>query len=426
MTDKKMGQGSGSVPPLYNRARTLPAILGGKPIRKRVLPYSRQTIFPSDLKAVRKVMRSDFLTTGPMGNRFGQAIAARTGFDSALPLSSGTAALITLLMSLENVRGHEVITSPMTFAATTGAILMAGGVPVMADVDPVTLNVDPRRVAELINEKTAAVLAVDYAGHPAHWQELRRLCDNHRIPLLVDCAHSLGSSIHGHPVGYWAHAAVFSFHPVKAVACGEGGAIASSDRDILRRATLIANHWMVKFEDENPFTARPWYYEIQGQGFNYRLNDISSALGLSQIKRLNTRIDACREVSIALRKRLSSIAFLDMPCELDGYRHSYHLFVARVRQLEEGFGRNLLVAALRAENITAHVHYIPIHLHPHFRDKILTGDLKNCDQAYNEIMTLPCFDSMTEKDVRDIGLAIEKIATHSSEILSAMATEKTR
>lgn len=415
----------GPVPSSKQKFRSTPAILGGPPVRKKVLPYSRQKITSSDLKAVRQILKSDFLTTGPTGPRFGMAIASRTGFQHAVPVSSGTAALMVMLLSMENLKGREIITSPLTFSATSGAILLAGAIPVLADIDPVTFNVTPETVAPLITDRTAALLAVDYAGHPADWAGLRSLCDTRGIHLLLDCAHSLGATVEsGLKAGSFAHGACFSFHPVKAVTCGEGGAFACSDTQWAEGAALLTNHCMKKFpqEESDPFHGRPWYYEIQGLGYNFRMDDISAALGLNQIRSLNTRIQEGREKAELLRKRLSAFSFLDLPVESSKALHTYHLFVARVKTSEQfPLSRDLLLNCLRAENITAQVHYIPIHHHPHYRDRVIHGSLPVCEQAYREIITLPCFDSMTSRDIRDIGQAMEKIALHSREILKASA-----
>src|SRR5690606_36474378 len=251
------------------------------------LPYGRQSVDEDDIQAVVEVLRSDFLTTGPAVARFEQALAAATGAEHTVAVNSGTSALHAMYFAAGLGPGDEIITSPLTFAATANAALYLGTTVRYVDVETDTGKLDSQLVAESLTERTKLIVAVDFAGHPAEYDSLRELADRHGAILVVDAAHSLGASYKDRPVGTLATATAVSFHPVKPVTTAEGGAVLTDDADLARRARLFQTHGITRAQDEmlDPDEG-PWWYEQHHLGFNYRLTDVQAALGTSQMARL--------------------------------------------------------------------------------------------------------------------------------------------
>lgn len=386
-------------------SKKFPALLGGIPVRKHLLPYSRQNVTIGDVKAVKRVLKSDFLTTGPVAPAFAKSVATRTGFKHGLAVSSGTAALTLLFKASGIEAGMEVITTPMTFAASIRAILLCNAIPVLADIDSKTMTITAETIKGLFNSKTAAVLGVDYAGRPSDWKQISHLCQQKNIPFFLDSAHSLGALENNEPQGHWCDAAIFSFHPVKAVTTGEGGVIASNNAALIKKASLMSNHYISRPEN-NP---DPWFYDIIGPGYNFRMSDISASLGLNQIKCLKKNIAKRDEIAEWYIKNLDFPGFIETPSIEDNITHSWHLFNVRVTG---PINRGLFVRALRAENIMAHVLYIPIHHHTYFADKVIHGDLPVCEKCYEQVMALPIFPTMNEKDLNTVKRSIYKIIKH--------------
>jgi dTDP-4-amino-4,6-dideoxygalactose transaminase len=387
-------------------SKNYPAMAGGKPVRKHLLPYSRQTVTTADIKAVKRVLKSDFLTTGPVAPAFAASVAERTGFKKGLAVSSGTAALTVLFKAAGIESGMEVITTPMTFAASIRAILLCGAVPVLADIDNSTMTVTAETIRPLINTRTAAVLGVDYAGRPCDWKNISALCRQKKLPFFLDSAHSIGALEENEPQGHWCDAAIFSFHPVKAVTTGEGGVLAVNDPELVKRAALIANHHMFKPDDR----LDPWFYDITGPGYNFRMSDISASLGLNQIKRLKSNIALRNEIAEWYIDNLVFPEHIEITPPEANITHSWHLFNVKVKGSVD---RGLFVRALRAENIMAHVLYIPIHHHTYFADKVRFQELKVCESCYEQVMALPIFPGMLEKDLKSVKRAVSKIIDHA-------------
>ena len=263
----------------------------------RPIPYGRQSIDESDIAAVAEVLRSDFLTTGPAVERFEHELTDVTGARHAVAVNSGTAALHAMYFALGIGPGDEVITSPLTFAATANAALYLGATVRFADVDAATGLVDPAAVEALITPRTRLIVAVDYTGHPADYDALNGIGERHGIPVVADAAHSLGATYRRRTVGTLARASALSFHPVKQVTTGEGGAILTDDPDVAKRAARFRTHGITKDPDDLPPGSDPWYHEQVDLGFNYRLTDIQAALGTSQLRRLPTFVARRRAIA---------------------------------------------------------------------------------------------------------------------------------
>jgi len=389
------------------------AIDGGAPVRQQLLPYGHQSIDEHDIAAVVDALRSDWLTTGPKVREFERSFALSVQAGEAVAVSSGTAALHCAMAALGIAPGDEVIVPAMTFAASANCVVYRGATPVFADVDGATLLIDPHAVAAKITGKTRAMIAVDYAGQPCDYEALRALAQRHRLPLVADACHALGASYRGQPVGSLADLNIFSLHPVKAMTTGEGGMITCAGFEMAHAMRRFRNHGITSdhFQREQ---LGSWLYDMVELGYNYRLSDIQCALGLSQLTKLPQWLARRRAIA-----RRYDAAFKDCPAIRPlavraDVEHGYHLYVV---QLDGNFlaaDRLQLFAALRAEGIGVNVHYLPVHLHPYYRDQFATGEglCPNAEAAYEKILSLPIFPAMTDGDVDDVIEACWKVVTH--------------
>jgi len=386
------------------------AIDGGRPVRRQVLPYGRQCVDEGDIAAVVEVLRSDWLTTGPKVQEFEQALAERFGAAHAVAVSSGTAALHTAMFAAGIVPGDEVVVPAMTFAASANCAAFLGGTPVFADVDPATLLLDPARVREKITPKTKAIVAVDLAGQACDYDALRALADAHGLVLVDDACHAVGGRYKDRPVGSLAALNTLSFHPVKHITTGEGGAVLTDDARLAERMRVFRNHGITA-DFRQRESKGSWFYEMVDLGYNYRLTDMQCALGLSQLAKLPGWIE--RRQAIARRY---DEAFAEMPAVRplalrEGVSHAYHLYIVRVDLDRLRVGRAEVFSALRAEGIGVNVHYVPVHLHPFYRENFGTGpgDCPAAEAAYERILSLPIFPSMSDADAEDVVRAVRKV-----------------
>ena len=386
------------------------AIDGGTPVRSKVLPYARQDINESDLAAVADALRSDWLTTGPRVPAFEEALAGATGAKHVIAYSSGTAALHGAMASLGLRPGDEVVTTPMTFAATSNAVLYVGGEARFADIDPGSLLIDPGTVSRAITARTRAIAAVDYAGQPADYDALRALADaapNGPIPLVADAAHSLGATWHGRPVGTLADLTILSLHPAKILTTGEGGAVLTDDDDRAAFLRRFRNHGI----GTELAARRDWTYAMVELGFNYRLTDVMAALGTSQMARLGEFLSARRRLAARYTSALAGHWAVDIQTVNPAADPAWHLFVVQLRLDRLKVDRGAIYRALRAEGIGVNVHYIPVHRHPFYTARYpeLEGSLPVAEAAYERLLTLPLFSAMTDGDVDDTVSALSKV-----------------
>lgn len=386
------------------------AIEGGAPVRATYLPYGRQTVTDEDVASVVAVLRSDFLTTGPAIPRFEAEVARVAGTRHAVAVSNGTAGLDLMLRALGLERGAEVITTPLTFVASANAALYNGLRPVFADIDPQTLNIDPRSVAERITPRTKAILGVHFAGLPFEADAMAELSRDHGVVLLEDAAHALGATLRGRPVGSLGAAAEFSFHPVKHVATGEGGAVTTDDEGLAARVRLLRSHGIAIDASKRSGTTAGHYYEMTELGHNFRLTDMQAALGVSQMARLKPNLARREQIAASYRKALP--AGFEHQAPRPGFGHAYHLFVVQLAEGAWRVDRDTVFRALRAENIGVNVHYPPVHLHPYYRTALGTrrGLCPHAEAVYERVLSLPMFHGMTDKDVEDVLAACAKVA----------------
>jgi perosamine synthetase len=389
------------------------AIHGGNPVRGTMLPYGRQSIDEADIQAVVKVLRSDWLTTGPKVAEFEEAFAAQVKSKHAVSFSSGTAALHGAAFAAGLKPGDEAITSPMTFAATANCVLYQGAAPVFADVCPDTLNLDPALAAERITDRTKAILPVDYAGHPADLEPFLQLAERRGLIVIEDACHALGAEYRGRRVGSIAHMTVFSFHPVKHLATGEGGMVATNDTafaEILRR---FRNHG-ISSDARQRQKENQWHYEMVLLGYNYRLTDIVCALGLSQLKKLEANLARRHEIAKKYDAAFRGIPVVDRPAIRADANPAWHLYPIRLDLRKLSCDRGQIFRALRSENIGVNVHYIPVHRHPYYRDRFgcKPGDFPIAEDAYERLISLPMFHGMSDQDVADVIRGVAKVVSH--------------
>jgi perosamine synthetase len=367
----------------------------------KALPYGRHELDDGDIAAVVEVLRSDWLTTGPKVAEFEQALADVAQARFAVAVSNGTAALHAIMAALEIGPGEEVIVPALTFAATANSVVYQGGTPVFADVEPDTLLVDPVSVEKLVTPRTKAIVAVDYAGQTADYDALRAVADRHGLALVADACHSIGALDRGRAAGSLADLSAFSFHPVKHVTTGEGGAITTDDPELARRLRTFRNHGIATDHRERA-EAGAWFYEMVDLGFNYRLSDLQCALGISQLAKLPGWLERRQELASAYDRALAGLPSVEPLRVRSGVSHAYHLYVVQVPHRDEVF------ASLREAGIGANVHYVPVHLHPFYRERFGTGegDCPAAEAAYKRILTLPLFPAMTEEDVHRVVAAL--------------------
>jgi perosamine synthetase len=389
------------------------AINGGEPVRVHLLPYGRQLITEADIAAVVGVLRSDWLTTGPKVGEFEEAVARYVGSRFAVSLSSGTAALHAAMFAAGIGPGDEAITSPLTFCATANAVLYQDGRPVFADVTADTLNLDPAQVAPRLTSRTKAIVSVAYAGHPSDMTNLARLAREHGLLLIDDACHALGARYGERPVGSIADMTVFSFHPVKHIATGEGGMVTTDSPRLCERLRLFRNHGLDRDSRERQASGQ-WRYEMTTLGFNYRLTDLASALGLSQLARIGDNLARRREIARRYAEGFAAIASLELPVERENVRSAWHLYPVRLRLERLSAGRDDVFAALRAEGLGVNVHYLPVHLHRYYRERFgyAEGEYPVAEDAYSRLITLPMFHGMADQDVDDVLMAAHKVLGH--------------
>ena len=389
------------------------AIHGGSPVRETFLPYGRQSLEESDIRAVDAVLRSDWLTTGPKVGEFEEAFAARVGAKHAVSFSSGTAALHGAAFAADLKTGDEAVTTPLTFAATANCVLYQGATPVFADVCRDTLNIDPGQMERRITPKTRAILAVDYAGHPADLDAIQEIARRKDLVLIEDACHALGAEYRGGRVGSIADMTVFSFHPVKHVTTGEGGMVATNDPRLAETLRRFRNHG-ISSEARQRQSAGQWHYEMVLLGFNYRLPDTACALGLEQLKRLDRNLARRREIAARYTTAFREIPGVFPPTVRPEINPSWHLYPIRLDLDNLTTNRAEIFRALRAENIGVNVHYIPVHYHAYYRERFgdQHGAFPVAEEAYERLLSLPMFHGMTDQDVEDVIAAVNKVVNY--------------
>ena len=391
------------------------AINGGKPVRDKLLPYGHQWIDEEDIKAVSEVLRSDWITQGSKVAEFEKEFASYVGAHYAVAVNSGTAALHAACFAAQIEKGDEVITTPITFAASANCVLYQGGTPVFADIDTDTLNIDPEEIKKKITKKTKALIPVDFTGLPVDLKEIQEIARQNNLIIIEDASHALGATYKDNKIGSISDMTIFSFHPVKHITTGEGGMITTNNKKYYERLKIFRTHGITKEKDRLLNYDGPWYYEMQELGYNYRLTDFQCALGLSQLKKIDRIIQRRREIAKKYNCEFKDIPEIKIPqiSQADS-NPSWHIYIIQVNLEKLKEGRREIFEALRAENIGVNVHYIPVHLQPYYQ-KIFgyhLGDFPRAEDYYSRAITLPIFPKMSDRDVDDVIKAVKKMSKY--------------
>lgn len=388
------------------------ALFGGKSQRDEYLHYGRQWIFEEDTKAVNDVLVSPLITTGPKAAEFERDLCKLTGAKHAVVICNGTAALHASCAAIGLKEGDEVITTPITFAASANCVLYMGATPVFADINEQTWNIDPKKIEEKITSKTKAVIAVDYTGQAAQADEIKEICKKHGLYFIEDAAHAIGTKYKGKHIGCTADLTTFSFHPVKTITCGEGGAIVTDDDALYEKMVLFRSHGITRNakymkNGEIPYAG---YNEQILLGYNYRMTDFQAALGISQLKKLEFFSRKRSEIVAKYNKAFADIPQITLQKTIADSDTTNHLYVIRLNLDMLKSDRNQIFKALIAENIGLQVHYVPVYYHEYYQKLgYKKGICPIAEKLYEEIMTLPLFPKMTDNDVEDVIQAIYKV-----------------
>ncbi len=413
------------------------------------VPYSRQWIDESDIEAVISVLKSDWLTQGPKVKEFEDALASYSGAKYSVVVSSGTAALHLACLAAEIGPGDEVITSPITFVASANCALYVGAKPVFVDIAPDTICLDPLKIRDFLKQKRLtphtsrptqpkAVIPVHFAGLPCDMEAIKTIADEHELVVIEDACHALGAEWKNskgkwHKIGSCSHSdmAVFSFHPVKHITTGEGGAITTNNPELYERLLLLRTHGITKTptkfinkdlaysSPQNPIAgvalrtseANPWYYEMQELGFNYRITDIQCALGRSQLKKLDSFVEKRRSIAAIYNEAFKDVEWLKTPIEPETRKSAYHLYVVQINFKKLGKSRSQVMNELKRNGVGTQVHYIPVYLQPYYSERLRygTGDCPLAEDYYRKALSLPLYPDIRDEDVKKAVISINEL-----------------
>lgn len=390
------------------------AIFGGKPVREKAISYGRQYIDQDDIEAVVETLKSDYLTCGPKTVQLEQKLCEVTGAKYAVTVSNGTAALHLAAMAAGFGEGDEVIVSSITFAASSNCVLYCGAKPVFADINPETYNIDPESVRKLITPKTKGVVAVDFTGQAVELDEIRAICKEHNLVLIEDAAHAIGTKYKGQPVGSIADMTTFSFHPVKTVTGGEGGAITTNDEQLYRKLMRLRSHGITRNQDEmvHPTDAR-WYNEQVELGYNYRMTDFQAALIISQLNKLPDFSARRREIVEKYDAAFADVPEIIVQKEIPESDTTRHLYIIRLNLDLLTCDRRQFFDALYAENTCPQVHYLPVYWHSYY-EKLgyEKGICPEAEKFYESVMSIPLYYSLTDEEADDVIRAVKKVVAY--------------
>ena len=390
------------------------AINGGTPVRDTKIYYGRQCIEEDDIQAVVDVLRGDYLTTGPNVAGMERALEKYTGAKHAVAVSNGTAALHCACIAAGIGPGDEVITTPITFAASANCALYCGAKPVFADIDPDTYNIDPKSIEKNITPRTKAVVAVDFTGQVVKVREIREICDRYNLVFIEDAAHSIGTKYKGRMVGTLADLTCMSFHPVKTVTSGEGGAILTDNDELYQKLVLAHTHGITHdtaLMEGGPHEG-PWYYEEISLGYNYRITDFQAALFVSQLSKIDRFISRRKAIVDRYNEVFSQMPEIIVQKEIPESDTSRHLYIIRLNLNNLKCSRRQFFDAMAAENVQCQIHYIPVYWFPYYeRLGYRRGICPVAEEIYQGIISIPLYPAMTDQDVDDVIAAVKKVVS---------------
>lgn len=388
------------------------AIKGGDPVRSSKIYYGRQWVDESDIQAVTNVLRGDYLTCGPKVEEMERNLEKYTGAKHAVAVSNGTAALHCACIAAGIGHGDEVITTPITFAASANCALYCGAKPIFADINPKTYNIDPESIRAHITGKTKAIVAVDFTGQVVEIEKIRAICDEYHLVFIEDAAHSIATKYRGHQVGTLADITTFSFHPVKTITGGEGGACLTNNDEYYKKLVLAHTHGIT--HDENLMEGAPhegpWYYEEISIGFNYRITDFQAALIISQMNKLDKFVSRRKEIVKRYNDAFSKIPEIIVQKEIPESDTCRHLYIIRLDLDKLTCTRKEFFDAMSAENVQCQIHYIPVYWFPYYKHLGYgKGLCPNAEEVYKGIMSIPLYPKLTDEDVDDVIHAVTKV-----------------
>lgn len=359
-----------------------------------MIPYGKQTIEQDDIQAVVDVFKSDFLTTGPKIAEFEQTVADYVGAKYAVAISNGTSALHAACFAAGIEPGDEVITTPLTFAASANCVLYCGGTPVFADVDPKTYNIDPEDIQRKITDRTKAIIAVHLAGQPCDMDAIHSIAREHGLIVIEDGAHALGSVYKGKKVGSMSDMTTFSFHPVKPITTGEGGMIVTDNEDFYKKMILFRSHGITRDDSMMTRNDGPWFYQQFNLGYNYRITDIQCALGCSQMKKLDRFLARRKEIVARYNEAFADCDNIITPYQLSDTESGWHLYIVQVKKCD----RRQVFENMREKGIGVNVHYIPVYMHPYYQEHGYENvHCANAEEIYSHIISLPLYPGLTSE-----------------------------
>ena len=388
------------------------AINGGIPVRETKIYYGKQRIDEKDIYAVDEVLRSDYVTCGPKTQELERSLEQYTGARHAVAVSNGTAALHCACMAAGIGAGDEVITTPLTFAASANCALYCGAKPVFADVEEDTYNIDPKSIEDKVTDKTKAVVAVDFTGQAVKHREIREICDRYHLIFIEDAAHAIATTYNGVQVGNLADITTFSFHPVKTITGGEGGAVLTNSDELYQKIQLVHTHGITHDPVlmEEPVHEGPWYYEQIMLGYNYRITDIQAALIVSQMKKLDQFKARRKKIVKMYDEAFAQIPEIIVQKEIAESDTCRHLYIIRLDTEKLSCTRREFFDAMSAENVQCQIHYVPVYWFPYYQKLgYKKGLCPVAEEVYKGIMSIPLYPKMTDQDVSDVIHAVTKV-----------------
>jgi perosamine synthetase len=384
--------------------------MGDNLSKPKFIPYGQQWIDEDDIQAVVETLKSDFLTQGPKIKEFEDKLAKTVGAKYAIAISNGTAALHAACFAAGIGEGDEVITTPITFAASANCALYVGAKPVFADINPKTYNIDIEDIKRKITKNTKAIIPVHFTGQPCDMDEILNLAKKHKLTVIEDGAHALGSEYKGRKIGSIAEMTTFSFHPVKHITTGEGGAITTNSKELYEKLIIFRSHGITKDNDKLLKNEGSWYYEQQELGYNYRITDIQAALGKSQLDKLEMFLKKRREFVKMYDEGFKNVEGITTPFQADETLSAWHLYVIQLELEKLKIGRREFFEELKRRNIGVNVHYIPVYYHPYYQKLgYEKGLCPNAEKLYERIITIPLYPKMEKEDVEYVINQVKEI-----------------
>ncbi|PTV93025.1 UDP-4-amino-4,6-dideoxy-N-acetyl-beta-L-altrosamine transaminase [Halanaerobium saccharolyticum] len=368
------------------------------------IPYGSQWIDEQDIEAVAKTLKSDYLTTGPKIKEFEEKFADYVDVKYAVAIANGTAALHAAIFAAGIKEDDEVITTPITFAASANSVIYQNGIPVFADIDPDTYNIDPESIKEKITDKTKAIIPVHFTGQPCEMDEIMKIADKYNLTVIADGAHAVGAEYKGQKIGSIADMTTFSFHPVKHITTGEGGMITTDSKKLYDKLIKFRTHGITKNSSEYINESHgPWYHEQQKLGYNYRITDIQCALGISQLEKIDKFLARRKEIVKEYNKAFNDFEGIIIPEQLEDTNSAWHLYVIQLDLEKLTADRRKVFKDLRDTNLGVNVHYIPVYYHPYYQSLgYKKGICPNAENLYERIITIPLYPKMSDQQVEEV------------------------